>query len=273
MSKITQKSRLKAEDSRQQSEQLIEQIKELKEIKPRQEWVVLAKSQIFAEEQKFAKIPAQKISIPGIISNWNRLFHSCNSAELSKFQISNSFSRRLAYSFATMLFIFVGLIGFAQYTMPGDLLFPIRKIAEQSEATLMGQTALKQNVATLNNRINDLAKAAKEGKKDNIPSAISEINTNASELAKDLKNNSVTDAETLKEIAVSLKTLANVPGTDLNASAEVKDLYQAVVEGQIADLEETTLTENQEEILIEIKDLYEQGKYIDALEEILTINN
>lgn len=167
----------------------------------------------------------------------------------------------------------VGLIGFAQYTMPGDLLFPVRKLAEQSEAALIGQTVVKQNVVTFNNRINDLAKAAKEGKKDNIPSAISEINTNASELAKSLKENPVDDPNTLKEIAVSLKVLADVPGADLTANPEVKDLYQTVVERQIADLEKTTLTDSQQEMLIEVKDLYSQEKYIDALEEILTINN
>ena len=146
---------------------LIKQIKQLKDIKPRSEWVALAKSQMFAGEQEVSKIPAQKISIFNVISN--------------------SFSRRLAYSFATLLFICVGLVGFAQYTMPGDLLFPVRKITEKSEATLVGQTKIKQNVANLNNRINDLVKVAQEGKKDNISPAINEVSENAGVLAKNLK--------------------------------------------------------------------------------------
>jgi hypothetical protein len=244
MAKLTQKK-------------LISQLQELKQIQPRHEWVVLAKSQIFASPaEALAKEgrKAQAVSIFDIIRSFG-------------------FQRKLAYSFATLAFMAVGLIGFAQYTMPGDLLFPVRKLAEQSEAALIGQTVVKQNVVTFNNRINDLAKAAKEGKKDNIPSAISEINTNASELAKSLKENPVDDPNTLKEIAVSLKVLADVPGADLTANPEVKDLYQTVVERQIADLEKTTLTDSQQEMLIEVKDLYSQEKYIDALEEILTINN
>ncbi|MDP3882643.1 MAG: hypothetical protein Q8Q48_01145 [Candidatus Staskawiczbacteria bacterium] len=251
MVKITQKN-------------LIEQLGSLKEIKPRQEWASLLKSEILNPKLKTNyNVQNYKISKP--VSDFV--------LRISDFFFGLKIQKRLAYSFATLAFIFVGLIGFAQYTMPGDLLFPVRKIAEKSEAALTGQTGIKQNVVTLNNRINDLAKAAKEGKKDNIPSAISEINTNALELAKSLKDNPAEDPNTLKEIAISLKVLASVPGADLSASPDVKDLYQAVVEGQIADLEKSTLTETQQETLNEIKDLYDQEEYVDALEKILLINN
>ena len=247
MTKITQK-------------QLIESLKQLKEIKPRKEWAVLLKSQILTGEQTRAVVPAQKVSIFDVISNF-------------KFQISNSFSRRLAYAFAVVLFLIVGVFGFAGSIMPGDLLFPVKKIAEQSQATLTGQTGLQQNVATLSNRINDLAQMAKDGRKDNIPSAISEINANAVVLTKNLKDNSVKDAQTLKKIAVSLKILSAVHGADLTGNPEVKDLYQTVAQSQIADLQKTTLTDGQKDGLAQAEDLYDQGKYADALEKILLINN
>ena len=76
----------------------------------------------------------------------------------------------------------------------------------------------------------------------------------------------------MKDIANSLKTLADVPGTDLSANQDVKDLYQAVVQSQIADLSKMTLTDEQNKALDEAKDLYFQGKYTDALEKILLIN-
>lgn len=233
--------------------QLIEQIKTLKEIKPREEWVVLLKSQILSEKQAQATIPAQKISFLDVLSY---VFAP----------------KKLAYSFAVVLLLIVGIFGFASYTMPGDLLFPVRKIAEQSQAALSGQTTLRQDVVRLSNRINDLAQVAKEGRISNIPSAITEVNNNASELAKNLKNN-LTDPATIKEIAASLKTLASVPGTDLTANPDIKDLYQAVVQNQIADLQETTLTDEQKATLSEAEELYNQAKYIDALEKILLINN
>lgn len=244
MAKITQK-------------QLIAQIKGLKEIKPRQEWAFLLKSQILAEKQSsaesFGETRQVKLGIMDIIS-------------------SVFFQRKMAYSLATLVFLVVGVLGFAQYTMPGDLLFPIKKLAEQSQANLSGKTILNQDVAKLSSRINDLAQVAKLGKSNNVPSVISEISANASELAKSLKGGSA-DSATLKEIATSLKVLANVPGTDLSQSEDVKGLYETVVSGQIADLEKTTLTDEQTEILEKAKDLYKQKKYTDALEQILLINN
>lgn len=247
MAKLTQK-------------QLIDQIKTLKEVKPRKEWAVLLKSQILesaAEKETIrVSVPAKKIGIMDVFS-------------------SVFFQRKTAYAFATLVFVVIGLVGFAQYTMPGDLLFPIRKISEQSQASLTGQTALKQDMANLNSRINDLAQAAKEGRKNNIPSAISEISANASVLVKNLKDNTknnTADSQTIKDIASSLKTLADVPGIDLSENSDVKDLYQTVVQSQIADLQKTTLTDEQKKTLTEIEDLYNQGKYVDALEKILLIN-
>jgi hypothetical protein len=239
MTKITQK-------------QLIEQVRTLKEIKPRKEWAVLLKSQILSE-RKDAVIEAKSVGFMDVIS---LIFAP----------------KKLAYAFTAGLVLIIGILGFARYTMPGDLLFPARKIAEQSQAALTGQTGLKQDAAVLSSRINDLAQVAKAGKMDNIPSAISEINANALELSKNLKNNTVNDPQTIKDIANSLKVLADVPGTDLTGSPDVKDLYQTVVQSQIADLNKTTLTDGQNSTLNEVKDLYDQGKYTDALEKILLIN-
>ncbi len=232
--------------------ELINSIKQLKEIKPRKEWAVLLKSQIL-NEQKPMPIVAKSVGVMDIFS-------------------SVFFQKKMAYSFAAFVFVIVGLIGFARYTLPGDLLFPVKKLSEQSQAALTGQIGLKQDVATLSNRINDLAQVAKEGKTNNIPSAIDEIRTNASELAKNLKENPTQDPQTIKEIASSLKTLADVPGTDLSQNTDVQNLSQMVVQSEIADLQKTTLTDNQKKILTDAEDLYSQGKYTDALEKILLIN-
>ena len=240
MAKITQK-------------QLIEQIKTLKDIKPRKEWAVLFKTQLLSEEQVEVKIPAQKVGI------FDALY-------------SVFFQRKLAYAFAAVLILIVGVFGFSRYAMPGDLFFPVKNITEQSQAALAGQTQLKQEVAIFNSRINDLNKLAQTGKKSNMPSAINEVNAKASVLAANLKNNPVKDSNTIKDIANSLKTLADVPGADLTVNSNIEDLYQTVVQSQIADLQKTTLTDDQKKILTSAESLYSQGKYEQALEEILPIN-
>ncbi len=237
--------------------QLIEQIIALKEIKPRKEWAVLLKSQILIEKRVEANVINQpEAKSVGILDILSSIF----------------FQRKLAYSFAVVLLMILGAFGFAQNTVPGDLLFPVKKIAEQSQAALTGHTGIKQNVVFLNNRINDLVQVTREGKDNNVSSAINEIKANATELVKDLKDNPTSDSQTLKDIAVGLKTLATVSGTDLTNSPGIEDLYQTVVQQQIGELEKVTLTDGQKVTLEEIKNLYDQEKYTDALEEILLIN-
>jgi len=230
-------------------EQLIESLKQLKDIKPRQEWASLLRSQILADKKVEEAIVRQPTKLAGIMNTFSSVFSP----------------RKLAYSFAAFLFLVVGLFSFSRYAVPGDVLFPAKKAVEQSQATLTGQTAINQDVETLNSRINDLIQVASEGKTNNLPSAIDEIKTNASALTKNLKSNATNDPQTIRSIASSLKILADVPGTDLSENQDVKDLYQTVVESQIADLQKETLTDDQKNTLAQAEDLYSQGKYADAL--------
>ena len=238
--------------------QIIGSLKELKDIKPRQEWAVLLKSQILSPklinlevpERIIKEIPAKSIGILDILSV---VF----------------FQRKLAYVSMLALLLVIGFFGFAQNTVPGDLLFPLKEIAEQSQAALTGRTTLNQDVANLKGSINNLAQAAKDGKKDNIPSAIKNIDANALVLANNLRNNSVNDPQTLNEIGQTLnKTLADIPGTDLTETPGVQDLLQIL----IADYQKITLTDDQKDALADAEDLYAQEKYADALEKILLIN-
>ncbi len=231
--------------------QLIETLRCLKEIKPREDWAGLLKAQILAEKKE--AVVAEKIGIMEVLSN---VF----------------LQRKMAYSFATLAFLIIGLIGFAETTVPGDLLFPVKKLAEQSQAALLGQTGIQKSVAVLNNRINELAQATKDGKSESVSSAITEISANAKDLAEGLKNNTIDDKNAIQQIADSLKVLADT-GADLSNDQDVMDLYQIVAANQIEDLQNTTLTDEQKLILAEAESLYEEGKYADSLEKILTINN
>ena len=225
--------------------QLISSLQQLKEIKPRKEWAVLLRSQILAEVQVETKVAEQPAKFAGFMNIF---------AE-----------RKMVYSFAVMLLLIFGAFGLVK-------LMPSEKLPNKSTASLTGQTGIKQNVVALNTRINDLVKVTKEGETDTIPSAKNDVKTTVSELAKSLKDNPVQDSDTIKDIASSLKTLADVPGTDLTATPDVQDLYQTVVHSQIADLQKTTLTDSQKKILTDAENLYGQGRYQEALEEIYNIN-
>ena len=239
MTKITQKK-------------LIESLKQMKEIKPRQEWASLLKSQILADLPASATPKAlqagKKADFAGFMNTFSSVFSQ----------------RKLAYSFAAILLLVAGAFGLVK-------LFPSGGVVTQT-ASLTQQTPLSQNVVAFNSNINDLAAAAKDGKTNNMPSAISKVGANASKLAKSLKANPTQDPQTIKELASSLKTLADVPGTDLSQNTDMQDLYQTVVQNQISDLQKATLTVDQQTTLKLAEDLYGQGKYEDALTQILLIN-
>lgn len=234
--------------------QLVGQIKQLKAIKPNQEWADLTLSQIMGQ----ADMPAVQ--------------QGASLAGFSRAAWQQFVGHKAAYSFAMVSLVLMGVIGFAQYTVPGDTLFPVKKLAEQSQANLLGSSAVAQNIATLNSRVQDLAQVTKSGKSDKVSSVVGEIKTNATELAAAVKNKQVDLAET-KEIVQTLKVLADVKGTDVSADPGVQDLYQALVEAQLADLDQATLTEEQSEQLEQAKQLADEGSYSEALEVILLITN
>jgi len=236
--------------------ELIKQLKTLKEIKPRKEWALLLKSEILnAEyaEQKIAVKPASKA--------WSIL-------EL--FPLFN-YQKKLVYAFATLCFFVVGVFGFAQYTMPGDLLFPVKKITEQTQTPL--QVAY--------NRSEDLVQIIKENKIQNLDSAILEFKASVTDAAKTItqdlvKNN---DKESIKVVMAEVKKIQDnqeqmkTLGVNIGDAKELDDVLALIVQEQIDSLNESTLTEKQETALKEITELYEQGKYSDALEQILLISN
>lgn len=244
MSKITEK-------------ELISRIRMFKDIKPNKQWADIALSKIM--DSKEQNIIAPKANFM---------------SDIVRGAYAIMMEKRFAYSLALFAFVISGVFSFTKFTVPGDTLFIIKKLAEQSQSTLIGQTEIKENIASLHNRINDLAEVSKQGKKQNVPSAVNEIASSAVALKKSLNENSA-DQKDIKEIANSLKTLASVSGesgVNVTENTDVNDLYKTVVLNQIDDLQQAMLTDIQKDQLKVIGDLYEKGEYAQALEMIVGIN-
>jgi hypothetical protein len=150
------------------------------------------------------------------------------------------FQRKMAYSFAAVLLLIAGAFGLAKL--------------------LPNEVALQKQTASIT------APATKVAQAD--PKVIAGIKN----LNQALKSNPVHDAKAIQNIASSLKTLADVPGSNLTANPDMQDLYKTVVAQQILDLQKTSLTNDQKKILDDTVHLYNTGKYSDALEQILLIN-
>jgi len=239
------------------SKELISKIQELKQIKPRKDWVALAKMDILGpdvvvQSPVMAK-PASLYSLPNALG----LFYQ----------------QKLAYAFAVFLFTCIGMFGMAQYTLPGDVLFSVKKMTEQSQASLTGESNLKNSFETLKKRSQDLAAVVANNKQGNMPSAIKEVKDATSSLTDALAK----DPASAKAVALEIKnnstllsTLDGVSDAELKQTSDI--LYKIIDQQMIADLQKTTLTESQKKELDDINSLYEEGKYSEALEKILLIN-
>ncbi|MSU54851.1 MAG: hypothetical protein EXS48_03420 [Candidatus Staskawiczbacteria bacterium] len=236
--------------------QLISKLQTLKQIKPRQGWVVLTKNEMFKNEVAYTK-PAEA-SFTGLFSNAFRF----------------AYNHKMAYSFSALLFIFAGAFGFAQYTLPGDTLFSVKKITEQSQAALIGETNVKSTFETLKKRSQDLA-VVKTQKNGNVSSATKELN----DVAKSLTDAITKDPSLAKEVAMGIASdqtlMAVFSVDDLKESSDL--LYKAIDEQMIEEFQraskKTTLTLEQQEKVEEILALYNDGKYAMAMEKILLMNN
>lgn len=229
--------------------ELISKLQTLNQIKPNQEWVSFVKAEMFK---------------PGI---WERITEA-----LALLNPLNR-QRKLAYAFSVLLLIFGGLLSFAQYTLPGDMLFSVKEITESSQASLIGESSLSSSVGTFKKRSQDLAQVVKNNKSANIPAAVQKVKDAAKTLAQALEK----DPGLAREIAMEVKdskTLLDVTAAaDLKEASDIDLLYKVIAEEMIRDLGSTQLTEEQLPVFNEAKTFFEQSKYSEALEKIFLINN
>ncbi len=219
-------------------QELISRLQSLKQIKPRENWVVFAKSKIF--EVKPAK-----------------------SSVFSEI-MGSIFQRKVAYAFAAFLFVVAGLFGFMNYGLPTKTIDI--QVAKQSQENLV---AIKSSVEDFKVKSKNLSQIAQSNPKD-IKLALKEVKEAAAELTNAIKN----DPTLAKEVALEInnnKTYLDIQGGgDLKETSDI--LYKTIDEQMIEDLEATTLTESQQEALSIAKGLYEEGKYSNALESILLLD-
>lgn len=232
--------------------QLINQIQLLKQIKPRQDWVVSVKTQILQDEVQ------SSVSVTQVFS---RMF----------------LQLRPAFVSLVVLVAIIGTFGFVQNSLPGDLLYPVKKVAEQGQAKFLvsEQDIVHYKLEMANKRLEELTKIAQVNQVKKLAPAIAEFQANVAEAAdnlikaKDLNiKEIVADTQKLEENKAKIEALGIVIGE----TQEFDNAMKQVVEGQIEILENQTLTENQEQVLVLVKQDFEAGNYSQSLEKILFLS-
>lgn len=243
-----------------EDKQLIAKLQQMRQIKPDAGWVVLAKNQILAKEKSVN-----------------------NNSVMTVFQVlaDSLFQRKLAYATLMVMVILVGTFGLVQTTVPGDMLFDIKKMTENARGALMSSVDQpKYNLEIANRRLEDLATVIKENKTSNVASAIQEFKNTINEAVRNLPedaNDFKGIAEGVKKIQESKSIVETLGVIMLNESETLNGALAPLVNNEIKVLDalskSDSLTLAQEIKLVEAKSHYKKGEYTAALEKILLITN
>lgn len=226
--------------------ELIFKIQQLKQIKPKQEWVIFAKRQILGFSGAVEEKIENKLTYQEIFSNIFGLL----------------FQKKLAYALALVLLMVTGGV-FIKYD------YNIKVKNNLPAAVLESERAIKENLETFKARSKTLAQEVKIR-----PQNISMVANEVKEAAKSLTEMVQKNPETAKAIALEVNNnktyLEVIESTDLKETSDI--LYKTIDNQMIEDLKKTTLTEEQQKAFDYIVNLYNQGKYSAALENILLFN-
>ena len=225
---------------------LIKQLKGLKEIKPSKEWVILTKRQILPEEKSVSAFPV--------------------------------FQWKLAFAPMISVFIVIGLFGFANTTVPGDFLFPVKKVTEVVQVGLSLTSAEKSEVhlRLANRRLEELSAIAEANKVRSLAPTIKEFQDSMTEVVNNLSS---MDRSALKELVAETQKLEenkqkveSVLGVQIGGE-QTEKLEKQLSAYLLADLEKRTLNEEDQKLLTEAKEYFEAGAYTLALEKIWLLSN
>jgi len=231
--------------------ELIGKIRELRQIKPRKDWVLLTKSQILGQE------------------------------ETPKFELFPFF--KPAYAGLFFLLLLAGLIEFSQGALPGDPLYSLKRITEKAQAVFVSKEEQpKLQLELTSKRLEELNKVADANRVKRLAPALNEFQKTKivakKEILDSIKNKSEKEAiKVVKEVAPELNKInekQNKVYLDLGIGESREESDQttekAVVEILINDAKNSTLTEEQKTDLVKVEEYYKSGDFQEAFQLFMT---
>jgi chaperonin cofactor prefoldin len=233
--------------------ELITKIQELRQIKPRKEWVFLTKREILGEET----IETTKFS-------WLEFF--------PRFL----FQHKLAFVSLVLIGVVITTFGLSQNAVPGDLLFSLKKATEKAQTAFINKEEQpKVQLGLANKRLEELAKIAEGNQVKKLVPAIEECQASMSQAVKIAGN--IKKPEEARKLVPEIKKLeGNIQnlktyGVEISDTENTENIYKSVVDVLIKDLETRTLTEEQQKLLTEAKETQEAGDYPNTLSILMQI--
>ncbi len=235
--------------------ELIRKIALLKEIKPENDWVVLTKKQCIGD-------PIKRSFMDNVVE---------------VFQVLPNFNFRPALATAVFIVILAGTTGLSQSALPGDLLYPVKKLTEKAGYLMVAENEQsKAKLEIAGKRLGEVEIIAKKNQENNLASAIQEFRSSLTEATDKIKESQDSPTRAMaivkeaNKIQVSKEKLEAL-GVDVGGTYELEEALSGLVAREIRDLEGRSLNEAQTEILIQVKSDFEAGDYEQALEKILIL--
>lgn len=218
--------------------ELVKKIKQLRKVKPRKDWVLATKIRILGETSKFELFPFFKPAYAGLF----------------------------------LVLIFFGMVELAQSALPGEPLYPLKKMTERAQAIFVSETDRPEvQLEFANKRLEELNKIASKNEVKKLVPALKELEANVSEAAKDLVKVKKVESgvvEKTRELAENKAKVEKLLATKIETE-ELEDAYKVLAEREIKNLENSTLTENQEKVLEEAKEFLEKSDYLSAFIKVI----
>jgi len=219
--------------------ELIGKIRKLRQIKPRKDWVVLTKSQILGEEKM----------------------------DVSLFPFFKP-----VYAGLFLFLILIGLLEFSFAALPGELLFPLKRIVEKTQAIFVSEEEKpKMNLELANKRLEELNQIAEKNEVKKLAPAMNEVQASISETAKNLVKSKKIDRETIEkslELAKNKEKAEKSLGINIGSEEteeSLNDFYKTQAEYLIGDFKNRTLTDEGKIALENAEKEFEAGNYLEAL--------
>jgi len=250
-----------------EDKELIKRLASLKQIKPREDWVIFAKKRLFEQETLEEVLPLQK----------GRFF--------AIFELSSLFMKYLEKPAFVMPVLAVLVAGgliwqVSTKSLPGDVLYPLKNAAEQASVTFSSEDEKPfMQIELTQRRLEDLKRIAESNQVRNLPAAIKAFEATISELSNSLDKiveNQPEKALQVGRVIVQLqeekskveKTLgALLSGGEKGELDAGTQFVKEIVESVLAE-DNSLLAEEQQALLREAEKLYERGEYHEAFEKV-----
>ena len=176
------KRKNKNKNKKMEDQELIQKIKELKQIRPRQNWVFSAKERVFQSE------PQYKSNI--------------------LFSFRNSFQIKLAVS--ALLVLIVGVLALAQGSLPGEPLYPVKRVTEGIKLAFTGQNRSMAYLDSADNRVKELNQIAQSNQTSKLPVALQESANALNKAATNISPKTIDGQDSSQQVAQVIKKVIDI---------------------------------------------------------------